>query len=225
MCAAVAVHFVFVPRPRARGAFQFTFILMRSFLAFIHRLGMGGASRVRNAWYRALGVRIEGYAWLRHIEISRNWSDITLEDQVALDRGVVIVTGGPPKRDKVRIGTGTYVNRYTIFDAHSHLHIGRDVMIGPHCYFTDADHGMEPGSSVKSQPMHHRPLIVEDEVWIGARVTVLPGVRIGRGAVVAAGAVVTRDVPAMAVVAGVPARVMKYRDGRSAQEEISSLKS
>ncbi|HRH95012.1 MAG TPA: acyltransferase [Prosthecobacter sp.] len=191
----------------------------------IHRAAMGLASHWRNVFYRALGVRFRGYCWLRRVSIPRQWADITLDVDVALDDGVVLLASGEARQDKLRIGTGTYVNRYTIFDAHSHLHIGRDVMIGPHCYFTDADHGMEPGSSVKSQPMHHRPLIVEDEVWIGARVTVLPGVRIGRGAVVAAGAVVTRDVPAMAVVVGVPARVMKYRDGRSAQEEISSLKS
>lgn len=188
---------------------------MRSLLAFIHRLGMGVASRCRNRAYRALGMRIEGYAWLRRIEISRNWCDITLEDQVALDQGVVIVTGGPPNRDKVRIGTGTYVNRYTIFDVHSHLHVGRDVMIGPHCYLTDADHGMEPGSSVKSQPMRHKPVDVEDEVWIGARATILPGVRLGRGSVVGAGAVVTRDVPSMAIVAGVPARIIRFRDNRT----------
>lgn len=194
---------------------------MRLLLGFLYRLGMGSASRLRNLRYRALGVRIEGYAWLRQIEIARNWTDITLEDQVALDRGVVIVTGGPPKRDKVRIGRGTYVNRYTIFDGHSHLHIGKDVMIGPHCYLTDADHSMEPGASVKSQPMKQKPVDVEDEVWIGARATILPGVRLGRGSVVAAGAVVTRDVPPYGVAVGVPARVVKYRDGRTPQAALS----
>jgi acetyltransferase-like isoleucine patch superfamily enzyme len=91
------------------------------------------------------------------------------------------------------------------------LHIGRDVLIGPNCYLTDANHGTTDGFSVKSQPMCLAPVIVEDEAWIGAHVTVLPGVRVGKGAVIGAGAVVTRDVPAGAVAQGVPARVMHQR--------------
>jgi acetyltransferase-like isoleucine patch superfamily enzyme len=172
---------------------------------------MGVASRWRNIYYRSLGVNMKGYAWLRRISIPRNWPDVTLESQVALDDGVVIITTGPPHRDKVLIGSGTYVNRYTIFDAHQQLHVGRGVMIGPHCYFTDADHGTSPNASVQSQTMRIAPTIVEDEVWIGAHVTVLAGVRIGKGAVIGAGAVVTRDVPPMAVAAGVPAQIIRYR--------------
>jgi acetyltransferase-like isoleucine patch superfamily enzyme len=180
-------------------------------LGFLHRLALGLASRIRNVYYRSLGANIQGYVWLRRVSISRNWSDITLESDVALDEGVVIVASGPPKRDKLFIGSGTYVNRYTIFDAHDQLHIGRRVMIGPHCYFTDADHGIDPGTSVQSQPMRLAPLIVEDEAWIGAHATILPGVRIGKGAVVGAGSVVTRDVPSLAIAVGVPARVIRYR--------------
>ena len=186
--------------------------MMSSLFAFLHRLGMGAASHGRNFYYRALGVRIEGYAWLRQIEIARNWSDITLGNQVALDRGVVIVTGGPPKRDKVRIGSGTYVNRYTIFDGHEQLWVGEKCMIGPQCYITDGDHGTEPGADVQSQPMRKSPVIIEDGVWIGSHVVVLPGVRIGRGAVIGAGSVVTKSIPANAIALGVPARVVRMRD-------------
>src|SRR6185437_4584004 len=170
------------------------------------------ASRCRNLYYRALGTNIQGYVWLRRISIARNWPDITLERDVALDEGVVLLSSGPARRDKLVIGSGTYVNRYTIFDSHERLHIGRRVMIGPHCYFTDADHGTAPGAPVQSQPMRCAPLIVEDAAWIGAHVTVLPGVRIGRDAVVGAGSVVTRDVPAATIAVGAPARVIRHRD-------------
>ena len=180
---------------------------------FAHRIALGLASRARNLYYRGLGVRIEGYAWLRGVSIPKGWGDITLEDKVALDDGVCLVIGGPPLSNKLRIGSRTYVNRYTIFDAHQQLHIGRRVMIGPHCYITDADHGTAPGASVQSQPMQTAPVIIEDEAWLGAHVTVLPGVRIGKGAVVGAGSVVTRSIPAMSVAAGVPAKVLRYRDG------------
>lgn len=177
----------------------------------IHRGGMGIMSRLRNLYYRALGLRLGGYVWMRRISIPRRWSDITIEAGAALDDGVCLVIGGEPKPNKLVIGAGTYINRYTILDAHDHLHIGRRVMVGPHCYITDADHGTEAGATVQSQAMRRLPVIVEDDAWLGAHVTVLPGVRIGKGAVVGAGAVVTRDVPAMAVVAGVPARVLRVR--------------
>jgi galactoside O-acetyltransferase len=61
--------------------------------------------------------------------------------------------------------------------------------------------------------MRVAPTIVEDEAWIGAHVTVLPGVRIGKGAIVGAGSVVTRDLPPMSVAVGAPARVIRFRDG------------
>lgn len=180
-------------------------------LSFAHRLGMGFASRYRNIYYRALGVRMTGYIWLRRIEIPRNWGDVLIEKGAALDTGVVIVTGGRPKAGKVSIGAGTYVNRYTIFDGHDHLEIGRKCMIGPHCYFTDGDHNKEAGRPVKEQPMRLGPVIVEDEVWIGSHVVVLPGVRIGKGAVIGAGSVVTHSIPANAIAMGVPARVKGLR--------------
>lgn len=56
------------------------------------------------------------------------------------------------------------------------------------------------------------PVVIEDDVWLGARVIVLPGIRIGRGAVVGAGAIVTKDVPPYAVCVGNPARIVRYRN-------------
>ncbi len=168
-------------------------------------------SRWRNLWYRALGMRLEGYAWLRAIEVQRQWGDVTLGSSVALDHGVVLLCSGTPKRDKLVIKTGTYVNRYTIFDAHEHLEIGAGCMIGPHCFFTDGNHRIALSSAIKEQPMHTKPVVVEDDVWIGAGVCVLPGVRIAQGAVVGAGAVITKDVEPFQIVAGVPAKMIGMR--------------
>jgi len=173
---------------------------------------MGAASRLRGVYYRALGVRMTGPVWLRRIEIARNWEDVLLEKGAALDVGVAIVTNGPPRTGKVKIGAGTYVNRYTIIDGHQQLEIGRDCMIGPHCYITDGDHGTVPGRLVKLQPNQTAPVIIEDGVWLGSHVVVLAGVRIGRGAVIGAGSVVTRNIAANAIAVGVPARVIRTRD-------------
>jgi acetyltransferase-like isoleucine patch superfamily enzyme len=177
----------------------------------LHRLGQGLASRSRNLAYRVLGVDFRDYCWLRSIEIPRLWSDIILHG-CALDRGVVLLCSGPPRAGKIEIGHGAYINRYTILDAHEQISIGRDVMIGPHCFITDGDHGTAGGSSVKSQPMSARPVIIEAEAWLGAHVTVLAGVHIGRGAVIGAGSVVTRDVPADSIAYGSPATVHRQRD-------------
>jgi acetyltransferase-like isoleucine patch superfamily enzyme len=188
-------------------------IILELTLRFCH----GTASHLRNWVYRWLGVKIHKYCWLRSIEISRNWGDISLHG-CAIDRGVVLLCSVSARRGKIDIGEGTYINRYTILDAHERIRIGREVMIGPHCFITDGNHGMDPAASVKSQPMTAHPVEIEDEVWIGAHVTILPGVRIGRGAVIGAGSVVTRNIPANSIAIGVPARVRRMRDDAQFRE-------
>lgn len=92
------------------------------------------------------------------------------------------------------------------------IQIGRDVGISQNCAFYSYNHGVAPGRPVSTQPLSSRgPIIIEDHVWFGVGVIVLDGVRIGTGAVIGAGAVVTQDIPAGAIASGVPARVMKMR--------------
>jgi serine acetyltransferase len=173
------------------------------------RLRAGLASRSRNVWFRALGVRITGYVWLRRVSIPRQWSDIRIEAGTALDDGVVLLSSGSPRPDKLVIRRGTYINRCTMIDASEQIEIGENCMIGPHCYLTDHDHANAPGRLVGDQPLVGTPVRIGRNVWLGAGVIVLKGVTIGDGAVVGAGAVVTKDVAADAKVAGVPARVLK----------------
>ncbi|GAA4976425.1 acyltransferase [Kineococcus glutinatus] len=91
--------------------------------------------------------------------------------------------------------------------------IGADVMMGPRCVLLAAGHetaSLElPMAQQGFRP--ERTIVIEDDVWIGAGVTILPGRRIGRGSVVGAASVVTVDVPPYTVVAGNPARVVKHR--------------
>jgi acetyltransferase-like isoleucine patch superfamily enzyme len=179
-----------------------------------HRFCQGTASRIRNLVYRELGVDFRDYCWLRDVEISRNWSDITLHG-CSLDRGVVLLCSGPPHAAMIEIGHGAYINRYTILDAHQSIRIGRDVMIGPHCYITDGNHGVKAGLSVKCQPMTSAPVVLEDGVWIGAHVTILPGVTIGHGAVIGAGSVVTKSIAPDTIAFGSPAVVRSQRPSPS----------
>jgi maltose O-acetyltransferase len=108
----------------------------------------------------------------------------------------------------VRLGARSVVNADCILDGRdATVTVGEDTDIGTHTHIWTLEHDPDdPAHGTKSGSV-----TIEDHVWIASRVTILPGVTIGRGAVVAAGAVVTKDVPPMAIVAGVPARVIGQR--------------
>jgi len=99
--------------------------------------------------------------------------------------------------------------------ADAHLHLGDDVVMGPDVIIMSWTHDISRTDVPINQQgsIGPNPVVVGNDVWIGARVILLPGVRIGDHAVIGAGAVVTKDVPAYAVVGGVPARVLYYRGG------------
>jgi len=171
------------------------------------------------------GVRLQGYVWMRKIEIPRNHADIEIAAGASLDRGVVLLSSGPLTGvPKIRIGARTYVNRYTMLDATERLEIGPDCAIGPGCYLTDHDHGQDPSLPPLAQPMPGAPTRLGSRVWLGAHVVVLKGVQIGDRAVIGAGSVVTRDIPADAVAVGVPARVVRLRtEAEPLAGELASL--
>lgn len=90
--------------------------------------------------------------------------------------------------------------------------IGKHVMIGPKTVIWGRDHGMDLGQPMKHQKHHKSPIVIKDDVWIGANVTVLKGVTIESGAVIAAGSVVVKNVPKNNIVAGNPAKTIKIRE-------------
>jgi maltose O-acetyltransferase len=94
------------------------------------------------------------------------------------------------------------------------LKVGRDVMMGPNVTVIGDSHRFDNrGIATRLQgTVAYPPVRIEDDVWIGTRAIILPGVKIGKGAIIGAGAVVTKDVPAYAISAGNPARVIRFRD-------------
>ncbi len=185
----------------------------------LSRIVPGIARKLRITRLRLLGVSIGSGCWIQKIEIQRNFWDIVLGDDVALDRDVcLLVTGARTKSDKPKIHLvgPAYLNRGVIVDASEAIRIGRNVMIGPYTYITDHDHGTDPDKPVSRQPLTGAPTTIEDDAWLGANVTVLKGVTIGRGAIVAAGAVVTKDVPPGAIAGGVPAKIIGQRGNQQA---------
>lgn len=111
----------------------------------------------------------------------------------------------------VVIGQRTFINRDVLLDGTAPLRIADDVGIGPGTHLLTSTHDIGP-STRRLGKVQGRPVHIEEGVWLGARVTVLPGVTVGRGCVVAAGAVVTQDCAPDGLYAGVPARRVKSLD-------------
>ncbi|MDE6396172.1 MAG: sugar O-acetyltransferase [Muribaculaceae bacterium] len=103
-------------------------------------------------------------------------------------------------------GNRVFVNSGCRFQDQGGIVIGDDVLVGHNCVIATLNHAEDPERRANLIP---RPVRIGNKVWIGANVTIVPGVTVGEGAILAAGAVVTKDVPARAVVGGVPARIIK----------------
>ena len=107
----------------------------------------------------------------------------------------------------VRIGEGSYIK------ANGGLTFGNNIQTGPQIFIWTSNHNYyAPEKLPFDHVMIQKPVTIEDNVWIGSKSIIVPGVTIGEGAVIAMGAVVTKDVPPCAVVGGNPAKVLKYRD-------------
>jgi len=115
------------------------------------------------------------------------------------------------KKAEVFIGSRTTVGFNTFIYASSKITIGKDCMIAPFVYIVDSDHGTDKKIFMNKQSNVSNPIQIGSDVWIGVRSVILSGVSIGDGAVIAAGSVVSKDVPPYAIVGGVPAKILGER--------------
>lgn len=106
----------------------------------------------------------------------------------------------------IHIGQRVFINSGCKMQDQGGIYIGDDVLIGHNACLLTLNHEMDPENRAD---MHPKPIHIEDKAWLGSNVTVLPGVTIGEGAIVAAGAVVTKDVDSNTIVGGVPAKIIK----------------
>ena len=115
---------------------------------------------------------------------------------------------------EIVIGNGSSIRDFSQVTAIQSIRIGNGVRIGPNVLITDNAHGASIAELLDIAPnlrplSSKGPVVIEDNVWIGTKSSIMPGVHIGRGSIVAANSVVTHDVPPYCVVAGVPAKVVK----------------
>jgi len=111
------------------------------------------------------------------------------------------------------LGENVHVQRHVYIWAgkNSTIMIGDNTIIGPGSFITSDNHGTKRNQLIREQPGDERDIIIGSDVWLGAYSIVLPGIKIGDGAVIAAGSVVTKDVAPYTIVAGVPAKEIGQR--------------
>ena len=179
-----------------------------------------------NARYARLVARLARYRFL-----TRSGRRLELDGLAFIGPGVALEVG---RKGRVRLGRWSWVGHGTKIRAHEglvsigaktvlgqectisafqHVSVGRECVIADRVMLIDFDHGAEEVERpIRLQGIYKRDVRVGHNVWIGYGACILRGVTVGDNAIVGTGAVVTRDVPANAVVAGVPARVIRMRE-------------
>lgn len=114
--------------------------------------------------------------------------------------------------EKIEIGDDFVASGFsTIRAVDAKIKIGNKVSLGPGVAILGANHGIAPGIPHQDQPQKSEPIEIGDDVWIGAGAIVLPGVKIGNGAVIAGGSVVLESIPENVIAGGIPAKILKSR--------------
>lgn len=159
----------------------------------------------RHGYTLGQGSRVKSSA---SIEVGKGGS-VIIGDHCVIEEHVLFRTGGG---GRITLGDHVSINPFTILHGQGTLAIGNHVRIASHCAIVSFDHVFKDRDApIHTQGLSRKGVVIEDDVWIGAHATVLDGVRIAKGCIIAAGAVVTRSTEPFGVYAGVPARRIKER--------------
>ncbi len=172
------------------------------------KAGIFGRIRIMLASKR-LGKAGRNVFFGKNVEFLRNPGRIFLGDNVAINDGCKLCPAN--KNAKIEIGNWSSLSYNCFIFASAHITIGNDCMLAPFVYLVDSNHGIKKGVLMRKQQMAAKPIVIGNDVWVGAGAKILAGVRVGDGAVIGAGAVVTKDVPANSIAVGIPAKVIKER--------------
>ena len=189
--------------------------------------GSPAASRIGLGWWRLAGRARRELARIRSFPVRRqmamagpylflgprvqfvNAKRMRFGNSVTVRRDAVLTCDG---RGRLQIGNDVHISQGCVIACGAgELMIGDHTIIGEYTSIRNADHGTARGQLIREQPQECRSIRVGQDVWIGRGCAILPGVTVGDGAVIGANTVVTKDIEPYAVVAGVPARRIRFR--------------
>jgi acetyltransferase-like isoleucine patch superfamily enzyme len=134
---------------------------------------------------------------------------IELKDDVWLSRDCYLIAW---RGAEIMVEPSAYIGHRCLFYGHGGIHVGRDVLLANDVQLICGNHTFARRDlPIRAQPTEERPIVIGDDVWLGASAIVLGGVTVGKGSVVAAGAVVTRSLPPYSIARGVPAEMVGTR--------------
>jgi acetyltransferase-like isoleucine patch superfamily enzyme len=145
----------------------------------------------------------------RNIRLLRFPRNIHLKNNISIKEGARFCCCNEDA--KLTIGENTTIGYNTFIICSDRIEIGSNCLIAPFVYIIDDDHEIRRNLNINEQGNSKKEIIIGDDVWVGAKATILKGVTIGNGAVIATGAVVNKDVKAYSIVGGIPAKVIGER--------------
>jgi len=160
--------------------------------------------------WRRLGRCGRGVHFDENVRLMRYPQSIFVCDHAVIKEGARICACN--EHASVRIGRNTTVGYYSFVFASASVDIGDDCLIAPFVYIVDSNHGTSRDLRINQQGNRARPIEIGDDVWIGVGGKLLAGTRVGTGAIVAAGAVVSGNVEPYSIVGGIPARKIGERE-------------
>jgi acetyltransferase-like isoleucine patch superfamily enzyme len=175
----------------------------------VHGLALLVFGRARAVAMRLRGARIGGKTRIgAAVRARRPWC-IELGTRVEIEHDVFLKIVHDDAR--LAVGDYTFIGTGAEIDVEQSVTIGAHTLIAPNVFITDHTHNAAAEVRLDEQGGRSAPVVIGNDAWIGTRAVVLAGVTIGDGAIVGAGAVVTKDVPPNAIAAGVPAKVIGTR--------------
>jgi acetyltransferase-like isoleucine patch superfamily enzyme len=180
----------------------------------------GMMERIKKRWLRFYRLRVFEYYTNQRTDRCSILGPITLiNHNVRIGKNVTFYPNVMLFGDGIiEIGDNVDIGNNTIIYAKAEyggVKISSNSMIAANCYIIDSNHGIVQDILMREQPLDSSPIIIGEDVWIGTDCQVLKGRRIDSGAVIGAGSLVNRDIPANAIAAGIPARILKYRSQHS----------
>lgn len=174
-------------------------------------IGKGASIRNSRHLYAGSDLIIEDFAEINCLSKQK----IVLGNRVSIGKFAIIRPSnayGGPVGEGLKMGDNSNIGAYNYIGCSGYIEIGNDVMLGPRVGLFAENHNFEdPERTIKEQGVTKKFIKIEDDCWIGTSSVIVAGVTVGKGSVVAAGSVVTKDVPPYSVVAGAPARIIKKR--------------